>query len=129
MKNTILFLAQLFVIWLIYIISDYAVTLLHLPIPASVLGIIFLYICLSSKIIKLSYIEKAVVFLNNHLAFFFLPYAVGLMSYAGLIKASGFQLIGMIILSTLIGLLVSSGLSQAMTKKEEEPRYERSNSL
>jgi holin-like protein len=126
-KNALLFLTQLFLIWFIYQVSDYVVDLLRLPIPSSVFGMISLYLLLSTGVVKHWYIERAALFLNKHLAFFFIPFSVGLMNYSGLIKSSGLRLIVMICTSTIIGLLITSGLTQFLTRKEKA-KHERSHS-
>lgn len=98
-------------------------------IPASVLGMIFLYILLSSGMVKMRLIEKGANFLIKHLALFFVPFAVGLMNYTGLIKASGVQLLLMIAGSTIIGLLITAGITQSLTRREKErTHHERSHS-
>lgn len=109
-------------------ISEYIVEAFQLPIPASVLGIIILFTALSTKVVKLKYIDKMASFFNHHLAFFFLPYAVGLMSFGGLIRSSGFEILFIIIGSTTIGLLITSGISQLLTKRELA-KDEHSNSI
>lgn len=119
-KNVLMFLSQLFLLWAIYQLSSFIVGILHLPIPASVLGMILLYIFLSSGIIQIRYIEKSTSFLIRHLALFFVPFAVGLMNYAGLIKTSGMQLLLMIAGSTIIGLLITAGLTQSLSRREKE---------
>lgn len=117
MKNVLLFLGQLFLVWLIYAVSELMVKLLHLPIPGSVFGMILLFLLLITGVVKDTYIEKATTFLNKHLAFFFIPFAVGLMDYGHLIKSSGIQLLVMIVVSTIIGLIVTSGFTQVLSGK------------
>ncbi|WP_338471707.1 CidA/LrgA family protein [Niallia sp. XMNu-256] len=117
MKNMMIFLVQMVLLYLIYAISDLLVKWLHLPIPGSVCGLILLFVLLATGILKESYVEKATTFLNKHLAFFFIPFAVGLMNYGHLIKTSGIQLLLMIVGSTLIGLVVTSGVSQGLSGK------------
>ncbi|MEC1698246.1 CidA/LrgA family protein [Schinkia azotoformans] len=124
------FILQLFFIWLIYAVSDLVVSFLDLPIPASVFGMILLFLMLVSGVVKVQYIEKATTFLNKHLSFFFIPFAVGLMNYGGLIKASGVQLLIMIIVSSAIGLLMTSGLTQFLARRvasKHEHKHEQSN--
>lgn len=117
MKNAVLFLSQLLILMSIYIGSNYIVELIHLPIPGSVLGMILLFVSLSMGIVKLKYIEKAAEYLIKHLALFFVPYAVGLMTYGDLIKTSGWKLLVMIVGSTVIGLVVTSGITQYLSSK------------
>ncbi|WP_246197408.1 CidA/LrgA family protein [Cytobacillus depressus] len=118
MKSALLFFAQLFFIWAIYEFSSYIIKTFDVPIPASVLGIIILYTMLSTGIIKLRHIEKGVGFLNKHLGFFFVPIAVGLINYGGLIKAHGLELVLMIAGSTVVGLVITAGTTQYLSKKE-----------
>jgi holin-like protein len=80
MKNAFIFWWQLLILLSIYLGANYIVDLINLPIPGSVLGMILLFVSLSMGIIKLNYIEKAAEFLIKHLALFFVPYAVGLMT-------------------------------------------------
>jgi holin-like protein len=131
MKHAILFFVQLLFLIAIYQVSNYIVSLLGIPVPASVLGMIFLYILLSNEIVKLRYIEMAASFLLKHLSLFFIPIAVGLMDYGGLIQASGVQLIVMIAVSSMIGLFVTGGLTQFLSTKKvqkEESYHEQSHS-
>jgi holin-like protein len=122
LKKALLFFAQLFLIWAIYTLSDFIVSFLHLPVPASVIGMILLYVLLLSGILQVRYIERAASFLNKHLAFFFIPFAVGLMNYGGLIQSSGLQLLTMIAGSSIVGLLITSGLTQYLSRRERAKR-------
>ena len=117
MKNAVLFLLQLLILISFYIGSNYIVKLINLPIPGSVLGMILLFVGLRVGIVKLNYIEKAAEYLIKHLALFFVPYAVGLMTYGDLIKTSGWKLLLMIVGSTVIGLVVTSGITQYLSSK------------
>jgi holin-like protein len=131
MKHAILFFAQLLFLIAIYQVSNSIVSLLGIPVPASVLGMIFLYVLLSNGIVKLRYIEMAASFLLKHLSLFFIPIAVGLMDYGGLIQVSGVQLIVMIAVSSMIGLFVTGGLTQFLSTKKvqkEESYHEQSHS-
>lgn len=131
MKSGLLFFAQLFLLWAIYQVSSYIVSFFDLALPASVLGMILLYVLLSNGIVKLQYIEKAASFLLKHLSLFFVPFAVGLMDYGGLIQANGLQLIAMIVGSTVIGLLITGGLTQFLSTKKtvkEKIHHEQSHS-
>jgi holin-like protein len=128
LKNALLFLSQLLMLLSIYLGANYIVDLINLPIPGSVLGMILLFVSLSMGIVKLNHIEKAAEFLIKHLALFFVPYAVGLMSYGDLIKTSGWKLLLMIVGSTVIGLVVTSGITQYLSSKGTK-KHVRSDSI
>jgi holin-like protein len=131
MKHVLIFFVQLFFLFAIYQVSTYIVSFLELPVPASVLGMILLYFLLSNGIVKLRNIEVAASFLLKHLSLFFIPIAVGLMDYGGLIQTSGIQLVVMIAVSSIIGLFVTGGLTQFLSTKKaqkEENYHEQSHS-
>jgi holin-like protein len=117
MKNVLVFLAQLLLICLIYFLSEFVVTYLNLPIPGNVFGLILLFVLLTIGVVKVNYIEKAAGFLNKHLAFFYIPFGVGLMNYGGLIKSNGISILVMIIGSSIIGLIMTSGSAQYLSRK------------
>lgn len=117
MKNILLFLGQLLLICLIYLVSEFVVTILDLPIPGNVFGLIFLFVLLLTGVVKVNYIDKAAGFLNKHLAFFYIPFGVGLMNYGDLIKTNGLSILIMIIGSSIIGLIVTSGSAQYLSRK------------
>ena len=98
-------------------VSEFVVTFLDLPIPGNVFGLIFLFVLLLTGVVKVNYIEKAAGFLNKHLAFFYIPFGVGLMNYGDLIKTNGLSILVMIIGSSIIGLIVTSGSAQYLSRK------------
>ncbi|MDF2791611.1 MAG: rane protein, partial [Neobacillus sp.] len=100
--------------------SNYIAKLTNLPIPGNVLGMILLFLSLTMRIVKLNYIEKAAEYLIRHLALFFIPYAVGLMTYGDLFITSGWQLLLMVVGSTVIGLVVTSSITQYLSSKETQ---------
>ncbi|RDI45646.1 CidA/LrgA family protein [Falsibacillus pallidus] len=118
MKRAILFLWQIALISAIYLVSVFIVKSLHIPVPAGVFGMVLLFALLSTGIIKLEYISIGAGFLNKHLGFFFIPIAVGLMNEGTLVREMGTQLFLMIFGSTIIGLLITAGLTHFLSKKE-----------
>jgi len=131
MKHTLMFFVQLFFLYAIYQVSNYIVSFLDIPLPASVLGMILLYILLRNGIVQLRYIEVAASFLLKHLSLFFIPIAIGLMDYGGLIQTSGIQLVVMIAASSFIGIFVTGGFTQFLSTKKvqkEENYHEQSHS-
>ena len=81
LQNFLKISAQLFLLWIIYYLSTLGVEFFHLPIPGSVLGMIILFILLSTGIIKEHWLSTVANPLLKHLSFFFIPIAVGLMEW------------------------------------------------
>ena len=98
-------------------ISYFIVNYFSIPMPGNVLGMMILFLLLITNVIKLSWIEQGAAFLNKHLAFFFVPIAVGLMTYGGLIAESGWSLAAVLFGSSILGLAVTGGITQILAKK------------
>ncbi|WP_046173380.1 CidA/LrgA family protein [Domibacillus indicus] len=119
MKNAAFFIAQLLFLTALYQLSARAVSFLHIPIPASVFGMVTLLLLLLSGAVPDRFIRSGAGFLNKHLGFFFIPIAVGLMAYGELIRSDGLVLFFMIAGSSVIGLFITAGLSHFLTVKRK----------
>ena len=101
----------------IYLLGELLASSLNLPIPGNILGMIILFILLCTNIVKVDNINTITNFLLDHLAFFFIPAGVGLMSSIGIIKSTWLQLL-IVCLSTTTIIIVSTGIIvQAISKK------------
>ncbi|KMY53939.1 hypothetical protein AC623_08150 [Bacillus sp. FJAT-27231] len=118
MRNGCLFIAQLAFLWLIYQLGQLLSESFHLPVPGNVLGMIILFLLLSFNIVKINWVEKGALFLNKHLAFFFVPIAVGLMTYTSLLKESGLALAVILFGSSIIGMALTGGVSQFLSARQ-----------
>lgn len=95
-----------------------------LPIPGNVLGMVILFLLLWLGIIPSKWVEGASSILVKHLAFFFIPISVGMMTLGSLFMESGLAIIVILLISTFIGLLSSGSLSQILIHKKEEVKTE-----
>ena len=118
-KYVIIFITQLFMLWLLNELGSFLVQWLHLPIPGNVLGMILLFILLLTGVIKLEWIDEASSFLLRHLVFFFIPITVGIMTLGAIFLKSGLLLIFILIVSASIGMIITGTLSQYLAKKKE----------
>lgn len=103
----------------IYLLGELISSVLSLPIPGNILGMIILLALLCTKIIKLEQIETVSNFLLDHLAFFFIPAGVGLMSSVGIIKDTWLKLIIVCILTTIIIIGVTGTIVQLIKKRSK----------
>ena len=74
------YLKQFLIILVISLIGELLNKLLPLPVPASIYGMVILFIGLLSGVIKLSSIKEAGSFLIEIMPVMFIPAGVGLMS-------------------------------------------------
>lgn len=103
------------IILAIYLGGEIVSSLMHLPIPGNILGMIILFILLYTKILKVENISIVTKFLLDHLSFFFIPAGVGLMTSFGIIEATWWQLLLVCIISTLIIIGLTGTIVQAMS--------------
>ncbi len=83
-----------------------------LPIPASIYGIVLLFIALELKWVKVSDIREVSSFLIAVMPIMFIPAAVGLMESWGAVKSS----IGEYALITVVSTFVVMGVAGAVTQ-------------
>ena len=81
---------------------------LDIPIPASMIGLVILLICLFLRIVKLEWIEKGGNWLLAELLLFFIPSAVGIVNYDEILSLQGLESILLIGLITFIVMAVTA---------------------
>ncbi len=111
---------QFGIILFMWLIGEVISKALSIPIPGSVIGMVLLFVCLCSGIMKVEMIEDLSVFILNNLAFFFVPMGVGLLAYLDILKANWLQILLIVILTTIIVLVVTGLTVQLLTGKKVE---------
>lgn len=100
-------LQESIIILSIYLIGEIISKALSLPIPGNILGMLILLLLLCTKVIKIDQIESISNFFLDHLAFFFIPAGVGLLTSFNLIKDSLLSILIICIITTSIVLVVT----------------------
>ncbi|MGP7815897.1 CidA/LrgA family protein [Niallia sp. 01092] len=77
------------------------------PIPASMIGLIILLVCLLTKIVKIEWVEKGAAWLLAELLLFFIPSAVGIVNYEEILNMKGIETILLIAVSTFVVMLAT----------------------
>lgn len=91
----------------------------ELPLPGNLVGMILLSALLATGMIRLRRIEGGASVLLRHLAFFFVPIAVGIMSFGELLRSSGLVLLVVLLVSTLAGIIVAGRVTQMLKQSRE----------
>lgn len=94
-----------------------------LPIPASIYGIVLLFIALELKWVKVSDIREVSSFLIAVMPIMFIPAAAGLMESWGAVKSSVWEYALITIISTFVVMGVSGAVTQFVIwrgKKNEQ---------
>lgn len=114
------YLRQLLIILLISFIGEILKCLIPLPIPASIYGMVILFVCLMTGIIKLEQVKEAGKYLIEIMPVMFIPAGVGLITSWDILKPMliPFCLITVV---TIITVIFATGrVSQRIIKKEKE---------
>lgn len=112
-------LRQLCIIVIICFAGEILHTLLNLPIPGNVIGMMLLLIGLCTGLIKLEMIDEISTFLLDHLAFFFLPAGVGLIACFGAIKYNWPKLLLICLFSTVVVMSTTGLIVQTLMKSKK----------
>lgn len=112
--------------FLIIIAFSFLGELLHyclpLPIPASIYGIVLLFIALELKWVKVKDIRETSSFLIAVMPVMFIPAAVGLIDSWASASQAWFQYIIVTVISTFIVMGVSGMLTQYVIRKGKEKK-------
>ena len=90
--------------------------LIPLPVPASIYGIIILFLCLELKIIKLSWVKDVATFLVGVMPVMFIPAAVGLMASWEILRPSLLAYVIITAVTTVVVMAASGAATQLVIK-------------
>lgn len=111
-----MYVKQLLLILAALLAGHVVSTGLNLPIPASVLGLLILFLLLLTRVLKLPDVEDTADFIISHLALFFVPATVGLVSYFNLLSGQLVKIFAPLIVSILVGLLTAGWVTQLVIR-------------
>lgn len=127
--ESVKYLKQFGIIVLLSFIGEIIHELIPLPIPASIYGIIILFLCLEFKVISVDSIKEVSSFLIEIMPVMFIPAAVGLIESWQMIKSAWLQYTVITVVSTFAVMLAAGKtvqfIRQRMGKKEETSVLER----
>jgi holin-like protein len=106
---------QIGILSLIFRAGQWGVARFHMPLPGNILGMLLLFGLLSLGLVRETWIQEGATLLTKHLAFFFIPIAVGLMEWGSLFRREGHWLLLALVVSTLAALLTTGGLAHLLS--------------
>ncbi|MBB3109720.1 holin-like protein [Paenibacillus phyllosphaerae] len=92
---------------------------LHIPIPGSILGMLLVFTLLQLRILPRRYVEDGAGWLIATMLLFFIPPAVGIISYRQLLASSGVQIALVIALGTVVVMVCSGLVAQRIAARKE----------
>ena len=107
------------IIFGIYLLGVLITDITGVPIPGNVIGMVILFLLLYLKVIKVEQISTISNFFLEHLAFFFIPAGVGLISSFEVIKDIWLQLLIVCFVTTAITMICTGLVVQKIANKKE----------
>ena len=116
------FLRQFMIILAISFIGEVLKYIVPLPIPASIYGLVILFIALETGIMKLSAVKDTAKFLIEIMPLMFIPAGVGLLESWGVLQPVLLPVAVITVVSTIIVMGVSGVVTQAVIRKEKKTK-------
>lgn len=91
---------------------------LVLPFPGPVIGMLLLVPALRWQMVR-DPVAACAGFLLQHLSLLFVPVGVGVMTHLGLLGQYGLRMLGVIVLSTWIGLAITALVLRAAQRSQD----------
>lgn len=115
------FIKQIMIYGVILLVSSLISELVNqiwpgFPMPPALIGMILLYLLLTLKIVKLEQVEGVSNFFVQIISLIFIPSGVALVTKLDVLKAEGIQIIIVVVVSTLMLLLFTAGISWVLIK-------------
>ena len=107
------------IIFGIYLLGVLITDITGVPIPGNVIGMVILFLLLYLKVIKVEQISTISNFFLEHLAFFFIPAGVGLISSFSVIKNIWLELLIVCFVTTAITMICTGLVVQKIANKKE----------
>ena len=99
---------QIGIIFAICWFSEVIESILPFSFPASVTGMILLFICLAAGILKIEHVQEKAGFLLENMAFFFIPAGVGILEHYESVKGVILPLLAVCVITTVLTFAAAS---------------------
>ena len=111
------FVLQFLIIMVFAFVGELLHYFIPLPIPASIYGIVLLFLALELKVVKVSDIEQTSSFLIAIMPLMFLPPAMGVIESWDLIQGAWLPYVVVTVVSTVVVMAVSGRVTQRIIRK------------
>ena len=118
------YIRQFVIILFISFIGEALKYVLPLPIPASIYGLVLMFVLLETKVLKVEAVQDAGKFLIEIMPMMFIPAGVGLLNAWDTLKPVLITIIVILFVSTIVVMDVSGKVTQTMIEAEERKKNE-----
>lgn len=111
-------LFQFFIILLFTFLGELISSILPFSFPASIIGLLLLFIFLVLKLVKVKHLDEVSNYLQKNMAILFVPLCVGVMQYFDIIKLNLIEIIVLLVVSTVVTFIVVGLIAKRGLKNE-----------
>lgn len=124
LAKTYNFFQQALTIAIVLFISKIIESFIPFPMPASVIGLVLLFILLCTGVVKLGQVEGVGTALTNNISFLFVPAGISVINSLPILSQHAILILLLIIISTLLLLICVGFVSQLFVTKTLFPSKE-----
>ncbi|MCA1058750.1 CidA/LrgA family protein [Rossellomorea aquimaris] len=117
---------QIAILCIFYEIGKWCTSFFHLPIPGSIIGMMLLFLLLLTGVLNERILMDGSGFFLRHFSFFFLPLSVSAIVLGPYFIEMGWKLALILIVSGLVGFVVTSVSAEMLINWKEKRTYDRS---
>ena len=118
------YLRQFMIILLVSFWGELLKYVIPPPVPASIYGLVILFILLETGILKLDAVKETSVFLIEIMPLMFIPAGVGLMESWGDLSSMLVEVVVIILVSTVLVMGVSGKVTELVLKRSANRKGE-----
>ena len=114
------YIRQFVIILFISFIGEALKYVLPLPIPASIYGLVLMFVLLETKVLKLEAVQDAGKFLIEIMPMMFIPAGVGLLNAWDTLKPVLVPVIVIMFVSTIVVMVISGRVTQFVIRRNRK---------
>lgn len=114
------YIKQLMIILLITFLGEILHYVLPFPVPASIYGMVLLFVALELRIVKLSDVRETGRFLIEIMPIMFIPAGVGVLDAWGILKPHLIPIVVIMAVSTILVMGASGKVTEAVIHKDKK---------
>lgn len=118
MKKGVAIIEGLTILFLMQFLGELLSRAFNLVLPGNLVGLLLLFLCLITGIIKVRQVEEATDLLLNNMMLLFIPLNVGLMTIFPLLKRDWLAIITSLLLSTVLVMLITGKVVELINKRK-----------
>lgn len=116
------YIRQFVIILAVSFLGEALKIMLPLPVPASIYGLVLMFLALETGILKLEQVRETAKYLIEIMPLMFIPAGVGLLEAWGDLKPIWIQVILIMMISTIVVMGISGRVTQMVIRLERKKK-------